>query len=54
MEKIIQNQETKKNSDKTEKHLQNFQNQYIFTSQLLKPWSIQYSSDKWSKQSQLH
>ena len=54
MEKIIQNQETKKNSDKTKKHLQNCQNQYIFTSQLLKPWSIQYSSDKWSKQSQLH
>ena len=31
---------------KTENRMQNCENRYIFTSQLLKPWSIQYSSDK--------
>ena len=34
--------------------MQNCQNQYIFTSQLLKPWLIQYIGDKWNIQSKLH
>ena len=44
----------KKNSMKTENRTQNYLNRYIFTSQLLKPWSIRYSGDKWSIQSKLH
>ena len=44
----------KKNSIKTENRTQNYLNRYIFTSQLLKPWSIRYSGDKWSIQSKLH
>ena len=55
VEKIIQNRKTEtKNSIKTENRMKNFQNRYIFTSQSLKPWSIRYSGDKWSIQSQLH
>ena len=37
VEKIIQNRNTEKNSIKTENRMQNCQNRYIFTSQLLKP-----------------
>ena len=55
VEKIIQNRKTEtKNSIKTENRMKNFQNRYIFTSQSLKPWSIRYSGDEWSIQSQLH
>ena len=55
VQKIIQNQKTeKKKAIKTENHMRNCQNRYIFTSQLLKPWLIQYSGDKWSIQSKLH
>ena len=54
VEKIIQNRNTEKNSIKTENRMQNCQNRYIFTTQLLKLWLIRYSSDKWSIQSKLH
>ena len=52
--KIIQNRNTEKNSIKTENRMRNCQNRYIFTTQLLKPWLIRYSGDKWSIQSKLH
>ena len=41
-------------SIKTENRMQNCQNRYIFTSQLLKPWPIRHSGDKWSIQSKLN
>ena len=34
--------------------MQNYQNRYIFTSQLLKSWSIWYGGDKCSIQNKLH
>ena len=52
--KIIQYRKTEKNSIKTENRRQNCRNRYIFISQLLKPWSIRFSGDKWSVQSKLH
>ena len=52
--KSSKTEKPKKKSIKTENRMQNCQNRYIFTSQLLKPWSIRYSGDKWSIQSKLH
>ena len=54
VEKIILNRKTEKNAIKTENPMQNYQNRYIFTSQLLKSWSIWYGGDKCSIQNKLH
>ena len=54
LKKSSNTEKPKKDSIKTENRMQNCQNRYIFTSKLLKLWSIRYGGDKWSIQSKQH
>ena len=49
VEKIIQNRKNRKKiRSKPKTACKTVKNRYIFTSQLLKAWSIRYSGDKWT------